>query len=113
MQISKELMKGNIDTIILALLHDQDRYGYELAKYIRIKTMDQFELKEGTLYVSLKRLENQKWVRSYWGDEQGAGGRRKYYTLTNAGCKTLREKKKEWGLMSDIMNGCLSGVTDL
>ncbi|MFD2706665.1 PadR family transcriptional regulator [Salibacterium lacus] len=106
-------MKGNIDTIILALLNDQDMYGYELAKYIRIKTMDQFELKEGTLYVSLKRLENNKLVRSYWGDEQGAGGRRKYYTLTKAGEKTLREKKKEWNLMSDIMNGCLREVTDL
>jgi PadR family transcriptional regulator, regulatory protein PadR len=41
---------------------------------VREKSEEQFELKEGTLYLSLKRLEKNKWISSYWGDEQGPFG---------------------------------------
>ena len=57
MEINKEVLKGHIDTLILSLLHDRDMYGYEIAKFVREKSNEQFELKEGTLYLSLKRLE--------------------------------------------------------
>lgn len=57
MEVNKEVLKGHIDTIILSLLHSRDMYGYELAKLVREKSEEQFELKEGTLYLSLKRLE--------------------------------------------------------
>lgn len=67
MEINKEILKGHIDTLILSLLHRRDMYGYELAKIVREKSDDQFELKEGTLYLSLKRLEKNEWVSSYWG----------------------------------------------
>ena len=68
-------------------------YGYELAKLVREKSEEQFELKEGTLYRSVKRLEKNEWVESYWGDEQGPGGRRKYYKLTPLGKESYEEKK--------------------
>ncbi|MGE6684486.1 PadR family transcriptional regulator, partial [Paenisporosarcina sp. NPDC076907] len=55
MEVNKEVLKGHIDTIILSLLLKREMYGYEIAKYVREKSDSQFELKEGTLYLSLKR----------------------------------------------------------
>jgi PadR family transcriptional regulator PadR len=106
-EINKEVLKGHIDTVILSLLHNRDMYGYELAKFVREKSEGQFELKEGTLYLSLKRLEKNKWIESYWGDEQGPGGRRKYYKLTSVGKKAFEEKRLEWQFVKKIIDSFL------
>ncbi len=112
MEINKEVLKGHIDTIILSLLFSKDRYGYEIAKLVREKSNNQFELKEGTLYLSLKRMEKNEWIASYWGDEQGAGGRRKYYNLTPSGRKGYLEKQKEWAFVKGIIDGFIGGGID-
>ncbi|MFZ3580241.1 PadR family transcriptional regulator [Virgibacillus sp. DJP39] len=109
MEINKEVLKGHIDTLILSLLDTRDMYGYELAKLVRQKSKEQFELKEGTLYLSLKRLEKNKWIESYWGDEQGPGGRRKYYKLTDLGMDGFKEKRKEWQFVKKIIDSFLKG----
>lgn len=107
MEINKEVLKGHIDTLILSLLHKQEMYGYELAKLVREKSNEQFELKEGTLYLSLKRLEKNKWISSYWGEEQGPGGRRKYYKLTALGEESYEEKRKEWEFVKKLIDSFL------
>ncbi|MGG1486973.1 PadR family transcriptional regulator [Peribacillus castrilensis] len=104
MEINKEVLKGHIDTLILSLIHSRDMYGYELAKLVREKSEEQFELKEGTLYLSLKRLEKNKWISSYWGNEQGPGGRRKYYKLTTLGKEGFVEKLTEWQFVKKIID---------
>lgn len=109
MEINKEVLKGHIDTLILSLLHDRDMYGYEVAKIVREKSEEQFELKEGTLYLSLKRLEKSEWITSYWGDEQGPGGRRKYYKLTSLGKEGYVEKRSEWEFVKNLMDSFLEG----
>ncbi|OZM56695.1 PadR family transcriptional regulator [Lottiidibacillus patelloidae] len=109
MEVNKEVLKGHIDTLILSLLHSQDMYGYELAKLVREKSEEQFELKEGTLYLSLKRLEKNEWISSYWGDEQGPGGRRKYYKLTPLGEEGFVEKRKEWQFVKQIIDKFIEG----
>lgn len=109
MEINKEVLKGHIDTIILSLLNNRNMYGYELAKLVREKSEDQFELKEGTLYLSLKRLEKNKWISSYWGDDQGPGGRRKYYKLTPLGEAGFKEKCSEWQFVKKIIDSFLEG----
>ena len=75
MDLNKELLKGHIDTLILSILNQEDSYGYEIAKIVKDETT--FELKESTMYVSLKRLESKGLIKSYWGDNQDSGGRRK------------------------------------
>ncbi|MEC1619919.1 PadR family transcriptional regulator [Bacillus mojavensis] len=112
MEINKEVLKGHIDIIILSILHSRDMYGYELAKLVRDKTDNQFELKEGTLYLSLKRLEKNKWIESYWGDEQGPGGRRKYYKLTALGLLGFEDKRLEWEFVKKIIDTFLEGGAD-
>ena len=109
MEINKEVLKGHIDTIILSLLHKNDMYGYEIAKFVREKSDNLFELKEGTLYLSLKRLEKNNWIESYWSDEQGPGGRRKYYTLTSLGLDGYKGKYTEWLFVKKIIDSFLEG----
>lgn len=104
MEINKEILKGNIDTMIMSLLNKKDCYGYEIAKCVREKSGNLFELKEGTLYLSLKRLEKNGWITSYWGDESGPGGRRKYYTCTELGKAGLQQKKEEWQFVKKMMD---------
>jgi len=111
LEISREILKGHIDTLILSLLHQRDMYGYELAKIVREKSEEQFELKEGTLYLSLKRLEKNNWISSYWGDEQGPGGRRKYYKVTSLGTQNFEAKRLEWQFVKKMMDSFLWGGT--
>ncbi|KQL50471.1 PadR family transcriptional regulator [Heyndrickxia shackletonii] len=113
MEVNKEVLKGHIDTLILSLLHKKDMYGYELAKFVRDKSEEQFEIKEGTLYLSLKRLEKNEWIESYWGAEQGPGGRRKYYKLTSLGETCFEEKRSEWRFVKKIMDSFLEGGTEI
>jgi len=112
LEINKEVLKGHLDTLILSFLRQKEMYGYELAKAIREKSNHRFELKEGTLYLSLKRLEKNQWIEWYWGDEQGPGGRRKYYRLTPLGEKVLLEKLEEWRFLKNMMDLLLEGGED-
>jgi len=105
MDIHKEAIKGYVESIILSLLKNEDLYGYEIAKRVRNISKDTFEIKEGTLYVVLKRLENQNLLSPYWDDtaERG-GGRRRYYKITDEGNKYLLRKKEEWVFFKNIMD---------
>lgn len=107
--ISREVLKGHIDTIILSLLSEQDRYGYEITKLVREKSQGSFEMKEGTLYLSLKRLEKDGYVESYWSEEQGPGGRRKYYRISDSGRNFYQKKLVEWKEIKDLLNLFLEG----
>lgn len=93
--ISRELIRGNIDTIILRVISEGDNYGYEIIKAISKYSQGQYELKEPSLYTSLKRLETQRFIESYWGDES-QGGRRKYYRITESGLETYRNNLVAW-----------------
>lgn len=104
MEIDKELLKGYIEPILLSVLRDGDMYGYEIAKRVREISGDQFELKEGTMYLALKRLEKNEFIEAYWGDdEESGGGRRKYYRLLYNGNKRYEQKYAEWLAVKSIM----------
>jgi len=94
-KISPDLLRGHTDTIILKLLMSGDKYGYEITKLIHSNSNGEYELKESTMFSSLKRLESDGCVTSYWGDES-QGGRRKYYRITERGKRIYFENKKNW-----------------
>ncbi|MDP4094047.1 MAG: PadR family transcriptional regulator [Bacillota bacterium] len=104
MDVNKEILKGYIDTILLTLLAKRDMYGYELAKEIREKSNGLFEMKEGTMYLALKRLEANTLVESYWGEEESEGGRRKYYKIMPLAIQRLGEKRNEWKFVRQVMD---------
>jgi DNA-binding PadR family transcriptional regulator len=95
MLITSDLIRGHIETIILAHLVPGDSYGYEINKSVQEKSGGKYELKEATLYSAFRRLENGQLIRSYWGDET-TGARRRYYTLTETGRKTYAQSLSDW-----------------
>ena len=94
-KISSDLLRGHTDTIILKLLMSGDKYGYEISKLIHSNSNGEYELKESTMFSSLKRQEADGGVTSYWGDET-QGGRRKYYKITEKGKRTYLVNIKNW-----------------
>jgi len=105
-KISADLLRGHTDTIILKLLLDGDKYGYEISKLIQTNSSGEYELKEATMYSSLKRLEGDGNIVSYWGDES-QGGRRKYYRIVESGRQVYFENKKNWEYAKRILDQLL------
>ena len=109
-----DLIRGNIDAIILCTLKDGDSYGYEILKDIAIASHGEYEMKEPSLYTCLKRLEGQGNVESYWGNET-QGARRKYYRITDAGIGELAEATERAGYaFAELLTDCSNrtGETD-
>lgn len=104
--ISSDLLRGHTDTMILKLLAGGDKYGYEISKLIARNSGGEYELKEATMYSSLKRLEGEGCISSYWG-EGNQGGRRRYYSITERGNKLYSENKNNWEYAKRILDQLL------
>jgi len=105
-RISSDLLRGHTDTMILKLLLNGDKYGYEITKLIQANSNGEYELKEATMYSSLKRLENDEAITSYWGDET-QGGRRRYYRITDKGKRMYFDNKQNWEYAKGILDQLL------
>ncbi|MDR2266571.1 MAG: helix-turn-helix transcriptional regulator [Christensenellaceae bacterium] len=104
---SIELVRGHADTIIMNILMESDRYGYEIMSIISTRSHDRYCIKQPTLYNALKRLEKLGFVESYYGEESN-GGRRRYYALTEKGRNTLTTDQKQWEYSRTILDTLLS-----
>ncbi|MFL0582044.1 PadR family transcriptional regulator [Solibacillus silvestris] len=107
--MEKEMMKGSIDILLLSLLAEQDRYGYEMTKQLRILSDEVYSMNEGTLYPALKRLEQHRFVTSYWQDET-SGKRRKYYAITDIGREQLKQKLSSWEQLTRLIKRTAGGL---
>jgi PadR family transcriptional regulator PadR len=105
-KLSSDLLRGHTDTIILGLLARGDKYGYEITKLVFDRSEKLYELKEATMYSSLKRLEKDAHIISYWGDES-QGGRRKYYRITKSGRNLYKSNKQNWDYAKQILEKLL------
>ena len=95
MTISADLLRGYTDTIIMRQLAAADGYGYAISRDVAEKSGGTVRLKEATLYTAFKRLEENGYIHSYWGDE-ATGARRRYYSLTEEGRNKLTEDIEAW-----------------
>jgi PadR family transcriptional regulator, regulatory protein PadR len=100
---NRELVKGSTSLIVLQLLNERDMYGYELVKELDKRSEHHLQVKEGTLYPALHKLEKQEYIECYW-QEQPKGPARKYYRITQAGKDVLKAKMKEWKEFVRVMN---------
>ena len=105
--IDSDLIRGNIDTIILKTMLDGDKYGLDIIKEVEARSNGTYELKQPTLYSCLKRLENQELISSYWLDSD-IGGKRHYYKLTDKGREFFEKKQEEWSKSKFIIDNLLS-----
>ncbi|MFZ3578359.1 PadR family transcriptional regulator [Virgibacillus sp. DJP39] len=103
---NRELVKGSTSLLILQLLNDRDMYGYELVKEMDRRSDHHFQVKEGTLYPALHKLEKQEYIEFYW-ENQEKGPARKYYRITTEGKKILDEKTSEWHRYVQVMNNLI------
>ena len=104
---ASDLLRGHTDTIVLGVLRDTERYGYEIYKTIRDATGGDYEIKEATLYATYRRLVKDGLVEASWGDET-QGGRRKYYRITDAGRAVYRQNVRDWTATQRIINTLLN-----
>ena len=105
-KLTSDLLRGHTDTIILKFLCSGDKYGYEITKLVYELSNHEYELKEATMYSSLKRLEQDGHITSYWGDET-QGGRRKYYHITPSGREQYESNKRNWQYAKQILETLL------
>lgn len=95
-EVGKQLKKGVIEILILSLLRSETMYGYQLIQELDIRSSGVFKMKEGTLYPVLYRLEDNKYIESYWEqDNDRRSVPRKYYRITADGLNALQNMKQE------------------
>jgi transcriptional regulator len=90
-----ELKKGSAETLILALLEDGPRHGYDLAKLIDERSGGRLTFHVASLYTTLYRLEHDGLIVGRWLEKAGQR-RRRFYRLTPAGRQSLVARRRNW-----------------
>ena len=92
---STDLLQGTLQILILKALLAESTHGYGIARWIERTTEDVLRVEEGSLYPALRRLEDKGYVTSDWGLSDN-NRRARYYSLTAAGRRYLREEALAW-----------------
>ena len=102
----QEMLKGNTETLLLALLENEAMYGYQIVKEVDQRSSGYFAFKEGTLYPALHRLERAHLIEGRWEDSPN-NVRRRYYLITAKGREALSNRLSEWQQFSIAMNSIM------
>lgn len=98
-----DLIQGTLDLLILKTIALQPMHGWAIAQRIRQLSKEVLQVNQGALYPALHRLEHNGWIKAQWGDSEN-NRRAKYYSLTRAGEKYLREQQANWDRLSVAIN---------
>ena len=93
--LDRELKKGSAELLILSLLEDQPRHGYDLSKLIELRSGGLLKFRVASLYPLLYRLEKRGWILGRWIEKAGQR-RRRYYRLTPVGANVLAAQRDTW-----------------
>ena len=93
--LDQEWKKGSTELLILSLLEDQPRHGYDIGKLIEIRSGGSIRFHIASLYPLLYRLENRGLIHGRWVEKPNQR-RRRYYRLTPQGQKTLAQLRQSW-----------------
>ena len=89
-----DLMPGTVDVLVLRTLAWEPMHGYAISQFVRNRTGGKIGLESAALYQALHRLEKKRLVRAWWGVSE-TNRRAKFYELTTAGRKQLRDQSNE------------------
>ena len=103
MSHDRELRKGSAEVLILALLEERDRHGYEIAKLIDDRSGGAIRFHVASLYPTLYRLERRGLIQGRWVERAGVR-RRRFYRLTSDGQKTLDAQRRSWNAFFSALN---------
>jgi DNA-binding PadR family transcriptional regulator len=90
-----EAKKGSTEVVVLAVLDEAPRHGYELARIIEERSDGALVFNLASLYATLYKLEEREWILGKWVERPGER-RRRYYRITPAGRKVLGAQRSEW-----------------
>jgi PadR family transcriptional regulator, regulatory protein PadR len=93
--LDRELKKGSAELLILSLVEDQPRHGYDIATLIERRSEGTLKFNVASLYPLLYRLEKRGWIQGRWVEKAGQR-RRRYYRLTAEGKKVLKAQRNSW-----------------
>ena len=98
-QDQTNLLQGTLDMMILKSLALDQMHGLGISRRIEQITKGTFQVKPGSLFPALHRIEDEGWISSFWGDSEN-NRRAKYYRLTKPGLKQLQVETKRWSRIS-------------
>jgi PadR family transcriptional regulator PadR len=101
-EIGKDLIAASSTPIVLAILAEQDSYGYAILRSVRELSGGALEWTDGMLYPVLHRLGRLGCVESRW-EVAESGRRRKYYRITSSGRERLAEERKQWQAVDETL----------
>ena len=93
--LDRELKKGSAELLILSLVEDQPRHGYDIGNLIDQRSRGVLRFNVASLYPLLYRLEKRGWIQGRWVEKSGQR-RRRYYRLTPEGKKVLAAQRSSW-----------------
>jgi transcriptional regulator len=100
------LLQGTLDVLILKVLVLEPLHGLGISRRIAQVTGDTFQVKPGSLFPALHRMEEAGWLSSSWGESEN-GRRAKFYRLTKVGTRQLKQETDQWARISAAMSGAL------
>jgi len=100
------LLQGTLDVLILKVLALEPMHGLGISRRIAQVTGGTFQVKPGSLFPALHRMEEAGWLSSSWGESENSR-RAKYYRLTKAGIRQLRQETEQWARISAAMASAL------
>ncbi|MGO8819037.1 MAG: PadR family transcriptional regulator [Terriglobia bacterium] len=106
-----DLLPGTLDMLILKAVSLEPLHGYGVLIRIRQISGDALEIPQGSLYPALYRLEHQGLLATEWGQSEN-NRRAKYYTLTAAGQRRLREETAGWNRLASAIAAALNATTE-
>jgi PadR family transcriptional regulator, regulatory protein PadR len=98
-----ELLQGTLDMLILKVVALRPIHGYAIVQRIQHISRDALEIRQGSLYPALYRLENRGWLKSEWRTTEG-GREAKYYSLTKAGRRQLETETAAWKRLCEAIS---------
>jgi PadR family transcriptional regulator, regulatory protein PadR len=101
--LDRELKKGSAELLILSLVEDRPRHGYEISKLIEAKSNGSLSFNVASLYPLLYRLEKRGWIQGRWVEKPGER-RRRFYKLTAPGRKVLADQRNVWRDFVEAVN---------
>jgi PadR family transcriptional regulator, regulatory protein PadR len=101
--LSRELKRGSTELLVLALLEERDRHGYDLARLIDERSRGLISFHAASLYPTLYRMEDKDLIEGRWVEKAGQR-RRRYYKLTAGGRKTLKSQRGTWDRFFEALN---------
>ncbi|HUJ12049.1 MAG TPA: PadR family transcriptional regulator [Verrucomicrobiae bacterium] len=106
--LERKMLHGNAETLVLALLAEDEQYGYRLRKELATRSNHYFQFAFGRLYPLLSALEQRGLVRAHW-EKPGKLRQRKHYEITAKGLAELRDRKLRWRQFRAAMDRVLGG----